>query len=77
MAANTLNEAILGYYRKNKKRLLQEAIKNDNVQLSNKLIDLYQGLGESLDDIFTKKEEVSLTSSENVNLSEIFARKLR
>ena len=83
MAANTLNEVILGYYRKNKKRLLQEAIKKDNVQLSNKLIDLYQGLGFHLDDIFNDVDVVEAVTEkvtakeEPQNLSEIFAKKLR
>ena len=74
-----VGQTILGYYRKNKKQLLKEAIAKDNVQLSNKLIELYKGLGENLDDIFVdkKEEEMKTKTSEEVSLSEIFARKLR
>lgn len=82
MEAQNLNEAILGYYKKNKKRLLQEAIEKDNVQLSNSLIKLYTEMGESLDEVFADVEVVERitekVSKENEpNLSEIFARKLR
>lgn len=82
MKAQNIGEAITSYYRKNKKRLMQEAIESNNVQLSNALIKLYEGLGESLDDIFGNAEVVEeiaekVTTKEEVNLSEIFAKKLR
>ena len=79
MEARNISEVITGYYIKNKKRLLKEAIESDNVQLSNTLIKLYESLGENLDDIFDKGEakEVKASSNDDVNLSEIFAKKLR
>ena len=78
-----ISDVLLGYYVKNKKRLLKEAILNDNVQLSNTLISLYESLGESLDDIFVDTEVVKAVAEkvteekDDVNLSIIFARKLR
>lgn len=83
MEARNVSDVIVEYYIRNKKRLLKEAILNDNVQLSNKLIELYQSLGESLDDIFLDEDvieavaEKATSKEEPVNLSEIFARKLR
>ena len=78
MEARNVSDVIVEYYIRNKKRLLKEAILNDNVQLSNKLIELYQSLGESLDDIFLYEDVIeAVAEKENVNLSEIFARKLR
>ena len=80
--AQNISDVLLGYYKRNKKKLIKEAIKNDNVQLSNKLIELYKSLGENLDDIFSDTEVVEeitkkVTTKEEPNLSEIFARKLR
>lgn len=80
-----VSDVLLGYYVKNKKKLLQEAIKNNNVQLTNSLIKLYESLGESLDDIFCDVEVIEKVAEktmvkekeEEENLSIIFARKLR
>ena len=77
-----ISDVLLGYYKRNKKKLLREAIESDNVQLSNSLINLYESLGENLDDIFTDDEIVKAVAEkandkEETNLSEIFAKKLR
>ena len=78
-----ITDVILNYYKRNKKKLLKQAIENNNVELSNKLIALYESLGESLDDIFNDAEVVEAvaekvtTKEEATNLSEIFAKKLR
>ena len=80
-----VGQAILGYYKRNKKKLLREAIEKDNVQLSNKLIALYESLGESLDDVLLDEDIIETVAEKATtvkeepeeNLSIIFARKLR
>ena len=79
-----ISDVLLGYYKKNKKSLLRKAIAEDNVQLTNTLINLYKSLGENLDDIFLDEgvieavaEKATTVKEEPENLSVIFARKLR
>ena len=85
MKDQNITDVILNYYKRNKKKLIREAIEKDNVQLSNKLISLYESLGESLDDIFLDEDVIETVAEKATtvkeepeeNLSIIFARKLR
>lgn len=71
-----LTQVFLNYYIKNKKGLLEEAIRNDRVEVSNALIRLYREI-ENVVEPEEVAEEKEKEVIEEVNLSEIFARKLR